>query len=260
MRQWMTLFEGKHFVGTCVNSFDEDGDCVVPQLPWSTVSDLGVADEEAMEISAEDFVKGADMDPRVEEAIAGHDIKFLVHDGNSGKKPWSDYTWQESLRECGQCAYSGVIPASALFVEALITQNDAPEHVGKPLLSFMATRTVSEDTKAPVDPAYGMIVTAKIGDEFDEKTHQFVRDPNGWRRLYNGVLLSDHLTNLDDYHARSISVPAPKSGDKIVSYVQIVGFPIGTKFLSLGGTPYYRAEGDNVRSNDVKHCKDFRLA
>ena len=45
------------FVGTCVNSFDEDGDCIVNQLPYSTASDFAGDEEEAEEISEKDFKK-----------------------------------------------------------------------------------------------------------------------------------------------------------------------------------------------------------
>lgn len=37
----MRLFELRmNLLGTCVNSFDEDGDCIIPELPWSSVSDF----------------------------------------------------------------------------------------------------------------------------------------------------------------------------------------------------------------------------
>ena len=47
--QSITEGTGKHleFVGTCADSFDEDGDCINPALPWSHVSDFAVADENA---------------------------------------------------------------------------------------------------------------------------------------------------------------------------------------------------------------------
>lgn len=41
--------------GNCINSFDEDGECIIGTLPFSTVSDLGYADENAEDVSKEIF-------------------------------------------------------------------------------------------------------------------------------------------------------------------------------------------------------------
>ncbi len=44
-----------HFVGTCVNSFDSDGECVVPQLTYRDTSHFAVAEENAKAVSKTDF-------------------------------------------------------------------------------------------------------------------------------------------------------------------------------------------------------------
>ena len=43
--------------GTCVNSFDEEGYCIVGSLPWSTVTDFANDEEEASEITKEEFLR-----------------------------------------------------------------------------------------------------------------------------------------------------------------------------------------------------------
>lgn len=45
----------KQYVGNCVNSFTEDGDCIVMQLPYYTVSDFACNMAEADLITAEEF-------------------------------------------------------------------------------------------------------------------------------------------------------------------------------------------------------------
>lgn len=54
------LTENKaHYIGNCKDSFDEEGDCIMP-LPWGTVSDFAVAEENAKPISKEEFLKHVD--------------------------------------------------------------------------------------------------------------------------------------------------------------------------------------------------------
>ena len=67
----------KHFVGTCVNSFDEDGDCVLSELPWSQVSDFAFAGESAMRIAEAEFMAQAIVPKYVHEAISLHEIEYL---------------------------------------------------------------------------------------------------------------------------------------------------------------------------------------
>jgi hypothetical protein len=49
-----------HYVGNCVDSFDEDGDCITPFLPWGTVSDFAVAEENAKQIDEKEFLEHVD--------------------------------------------------------------------------------------------------------------------------------------------------------------------------------------------------------
>ena len=67
-------------MGSCVNSFDEDGDCVVNDLPWSTVSDLGYADENAVDVGEHAFSTKVEIPSGIMGATAGHDIHYLEHE------------------------------------------------------------------------------------------------------------------------------------------------------------------------------------
>jgi len=72
------MVEMKSFVGTCVNSFDADGDCIVPQLGWANVSDFANAEEYAKEISESTFIALAEMPNELTQELAGHSVKYLV--------------------------------------------------------------------------------------------------------------------------------------------------------------------------------------
>jgi hypothetical protein len=75
------LFESqpqkKHFVGTCVDSFDLDGECVVPELGWANTSDFAVADESASNISREEFVNRVIMPPQLQDLIRSPHMLYL---------------------------------------------------------------------------------------------------------------------------------------------------------------------------------------
>ena len=59
----------KHLVGTCVDSFDEDGNCLVPQLPFDTASDLGYADENAIGMTRKEFMEKVELDPETKKRV-----------------------------------------------------------------------------------------------------------------------------------------------------------------------------------------------
>ncbi len=70
-----------HLVGTCVNSFDEDGDCTVDNLPWSNVTDFAHYDENATEITAKEFHQLAEIPHLITKITTNHNIKYLNSDG-----------------------------------------------------------------------------------------------------------------------------------------------------------------------------------
>ena len=83
LRRWMWLVEGvakKHFVGTCVNSFDGDGDCTVPGLPWSDVSAFAGADADATEIPPESFLSLVELPPKLWRKVSRHKLRYMTTD------------------------------------------------------------------------------------------------------------------------------------------------------------------------------------
>jgi hypothetical protein len=66
----------KHFAGTCVNSFGADGECVVPQLPWSDASGFAVDEENAITIPEHEFSKIAVVPDDVKRLILGHHLLY----------------------------------------------------------------------------------------------------------------------------------------------------------------------------------------
>lgn len=83
MNKMMTVIiaEGYRCVGTCVTSFDDDGTCNVPELPWATKSDFEIADQQAEHLDIEEFYANVHPDPHVEEELDGHEVKYLHVDG-----------------------------------------------------------------------------------------------------------------------------------------------------------------------------------
>jgi hypothetical protein len=44
------------FIGNCINSFDEFGDCVIPSLPFANVTEFAQLVEESDNVEIGDFV------------------------------------------------------------------------------------------------------------------------------------------------------------------------------------------------------------
>lgn len=69
------------FVGTCVNSFDEDGRCIVPGLPWNDVTEFAIADEGAPEIARQAFLERAHIPEGIIDLLSGKDVAYLDMEG-----------------------------------------------------------------------------------------------------------------------------------------------------------------------------------
>lgn len=68
-----------NFLGTCVNSFDEDGDCTIPQLGYRDTSHFAYHEENADEISHEEFGKNAGIiPPDLNKEISVN--RYFLHD------------------------------------------------------------------------------------------------------------------------------------------------------------------------------------
>lgn len=50
------------YISNCVDSFDEDGECVIPQLPFNNTSDFAVCLAEAEQITNEAWAAVAPVD------------------------------------------------------------------------------------------------------------------------------------------------------------------------------------------------------
>ena len=69
----------KSYVGNCINSFDEeDGNCIVPRLPYRDVSHFAVSEENAEPITAEEFSLRVDISDF--QAIHSHPDTIHLHD------------------------------------------------------------------------------------------------------------------------------------------------------------------------------------
>jgi hypothetical protein len=65
------------FIGNCINSFDEFGDCVIPPLPFANVTEFAQLVEESDNIEIGDFVIQYDLIHTVEY---NHQVHFLLFD------------------------------------------------------------------------------------------------------------------------------------------------------------------------------------
>ena len=64
-------------IGTCVDSFDEEGDCVV-SLPYATVTDFAAGDERAERMLEDAFRSKVIIPQDLEDLISvGHEIDYL---------------------------------------------------------------------------------------------------------------------------------------------------------------------------------------
>lgn len=78
------------YVGNCVDSFDDSGDCTNNFLPFCTVSDFALAEEDIVEISKEQFYELACTEDSIldctyhgyvdhEDLIVKYDVANDVH-------------------------------------------------------------------------------------------------------------------------------------------------------------------------------------
>ncbi len=70
----------KHFVGTCKNSFDDDGKCTVRELPWLDVSEFAYADENAVHISQSEFDQNTEIPSKLKQIFKRHNIIYMQSD------------------------------------------------------------------------------------------------------------------------------------------------------------------------------------
>lgn len=71
-----------YYVGNCVNSFDEQGECVLSQLPYSHSSEFAMADEEAKLIPQNVFNSVINVPGPIKQTINGHAVSYMVDEKN----------------------------------------------------------------------------------------------------------------------------------------------------------------------------------
>jgi hypothetical protein len=74
-KQFLESQNKKHLVGTCVNSFDEDGNCTIPQLPYTDTTHFAQAEENATQITKDQFINNVNLPDNLKDinAIYLHD-------------------------------------------------------------------------------------------------------------------------------------------------------------------------------------------
>jgi hypothetical protein len=84
-KQFMENQNKKHLVGTCVNSFDEDGKCDNINLPYRDTTQFAQAEENATEITKDQFINNVNLPDSLKyiKAIYLHDKDndvFMLYD------------------------------------------------------------------------------------------------------------------------------------------------------------------------------------
>ena len=71
------IISKKQLVGTCIDSFDETGDCINLHLPWSNTSDFAVAEENANHLDKNQFLSVI----TIPKKLSNHKLEYLNCDG-----------------------------------------------------------------------------------------------------------------------------------------------------------------------------------
>jgi len=87
-KQFLENKNKKHLVGTCVNAFDLDGNCTIPQLPYKDTTEFAQAEENATKITKEDFINAVNIPQNLKhiDAIYLHDLNndvYMLYDDNN---------------------------------------------------------------------------------------------------------------------------------------------------------------------------------
>ena len=77
--QYLAEQSAHHYVGNCVNSFDENGDNCTRGLPYRDSSHFASAEEDAEQESKEDFLKHVSVHPELHKILNSKHTTFL-HD------------------------------------------------------------------------------------------------------------------------------------------------------------------------------------
>jgi len=75
----------KQLVGNCVNSFDEDGNCTIPQIPYKDTTQFAQSEENATQINKDQFMQNVNLPNNLKDIDAiylhdkNHDL-FMLYD------------------------------------------------------------------------------------------------------------------------------------------------------------------------------------
>lgn len=75
------ISKNAEFLGTCVNSFDDEGECVVPRL-YRDVSDFAYHEENAQKISSKEFSNAVGKIPYAIDNQIGKSREYLYDEDN----------------------------------------------------------------------------------------------------------------------------------------------------------------------------------
>ena len=83
-KQFLESQNKKHLVGTC-KDFDEDGNCTIPQLPYTDTTHFAQAEENTTEITKDQFINNVNVPDNLKDinAIYLHDEDndvFMLYD------------------------------------------------------------------------------------------------------------------------------------------------------------------------------------
>ena len=83
-KQFLENTNKKHLVGSC-KDFDEDGNCTIPQLPYRDTTNFAQAEENATEITKDQFINNVNVPNNLKDinAIYLHDEDndvFMLYD------------------------------------------------------------------------------------------------------------------------------------------------------------------------------------
>ena len=84
-KQFLESQSKKHLVGSC-KDFDEDGNCTIPQLPYTDTTQFAQYEENATEITKDQFINNVNLPDNLKNINAiylhdkDHDLYMLYND------------------------------------------------------------------------------------------------------------------------------------------------------------------------------------
>lgn len=67
----------EQYLGSCVNSFDKDGECLIDELPYTDATEFAQAEEQAVEIDEREFKHNFTVPIGIQQRLSAHEVKYL---------------------------------------------------------------------------------------------------------------------------------------------------------------------------------------